>query len=252
MSRQWPGICKDCWRVMFLDTDRNILFIHNPKAAGTSIRTALAEAQDPAKRATTGSARFKIKHDGAWRVSTHSFASRLRLHPRIRDHYRDLFTFGVVRNPWERAVSLWEYGKQVISGQTVLRAGLQGITEAEKNRAYNECVKLGFEYFLIEFCDRYRWNPWDYLGPEAIGGVLEFNQMDWFQQDSEDIVSRIYRMDNLSELEEDLTKRLGQTVKFDVVNATAHARYQKYYSGGTREWISRRFARDIERFGFEF
>ncbi len=243
---------------MFLDTDRNILFIHNPKAAGTSIRTALVETQDNArlgvkpKRANTGSARFKIKHDDVWRVSTHSFASRLMLHPRIRDHYRDLFTFGVVRNPWDRAVSLWEYGKQVISGQAVLRAGLRGVTEVEKNRAYNECVEFGFEYFLTEFCDRYRWNPWDYLGPEGVGGVMDFNQVDWFKHGSEEIVSRIHRMDNLPELEEALTKRMGQTVEFDVINATDHARYSKYYSGETKRWIERRFARDIARFGFEF
>ena len=243
---------------MFLDTDRNILFIHNPKAAGTSIRTALVETQDNTrlginvKRANTGSARFKIKHDDAWRVSTHSFASRLRLHPRIRDHYRDLFTFGAVRNPWDRAVSLWEYGRQVISGQTVLRAGLRGMTEVEKNRAYNECVKFGFEYFLTEFCDLYRWNPWDYLGPEGIGGVLDFNQIDWFKHGSEEIVSRIHRTDNLPELEEDLTKRMGQTVQFNVINATDHAPYQQYYSGETKRWIARRFARDIARFGFEF
>ena len=237
---------------MFLDTDRNILFIHNPKAAGQSIRTALAEIQDAAKDASIGSGKFKIKYDNAWRVSTHSFASRLMLHPRIRDQYRDLFTFGVVRNPWDRAVSLWEYSKQVISGQTILRAGLRDITELEKNRAYSECVEFGFGYFLMEFCDRYRWNPWDYLGPEGVGGVLDFNQIDWFKHGSEEIVSRIYRMDNLPKLEGNLTKRMAQTVEFGVINATGHAPYQTYYSGETKRWIARRFARDITRFGFEF
>ena len=237
---------------MFLDTDRNILFIHNPKAAGQSIRTALAEIQDKAKDASIGSGKFKIKYDNAWRVSTHSFASRLMRHPRIRDHYQDLFTFGVVRNPWDRAVSLWEYSKQVISGQAVLRAGLRDITELEKNRAYRECVESGFEYFLMEFCDRYCWNPWDYLGPDGVGGVLDFNQIDWFKHGSEEIVRRIYRMENLPKLEGELTKRTGQTVEFGVINATGHPPYQEYYSGETKRWIARRFRRDITRFGFEF
>lgn len=237
---------------MFLDINRNILFIHNPKAAGQSIRTALAETQDNAKRANIGSSGLKIKHDSVWQVSTHSFASRLMLHPRVRDHYLDLFKFGVVRNPWDRAVSLWEYSKQVISGQAILRRGLSGMTEIEKDRIYNRCVKLGFEYFLMEFCDRYRWNPWDYLGPTGIGGVLDFNQVDWFKHGSEEIIDRIYRMDNLKKLEEDLTKRMGQTVKLDVINATDHARYQEYYSRKTKLWIAKRFARDIARFGFEF
>ena len=242
---------------MFLDTDRKILFIHNPKAAGTSIRSALVEIRNTnlgynTRPASTGSRRFKIKHDDIWLVSTHSFASRLRMHPRIRDHYRDMFTFGVVRNPWDRAVSLWEYGQQVISGQTVLRAGLRGMTEVEKNRAYNECASYGFPYFLTEFCDRYRWNPWDYLGPHGIGGVLDFNQIDWFQHGSEEIVSRIYRMDSLSTLEVEMTRRTRHPVKFDIINATKHAKYQEFYSGETKQWVAKRFARDIKRFGFEF
>ncbi len=238
---------------MFLDTDRNILFIHNPKAAGQSIRTALAITQGRPQHAHISSTEFKIKHDDIWKISTHSFASRLMLHPRIRDRYQDLFTFGVVRNPWERAVSLWEYSKQIISGQTVLRAGLpRGMGEIEKNRAYKECVTGGFEYFLMEFCDRYHWNPWDYLGPEGIGGVSDFNQIDWFKHGTEEIVDRIYLMDELSELEANLTDRLGQTIRFKIINATKHRPYAEYYTRETRRWLAKRFARDIKRFGFEF
>lgn len=234
---------------MFIDIDNGILFVQNPKAAGTSIREALAAYKGVDKTFN----KYRIKHDHDNKVGSHSFAYRLRSHPMIADHYDDMFSFGVVRNPWERAVSLWEWSKLVDGGQTFLRHGMWNLADRKKDQACNEAVRKGFEWWLTFWVSRYEWNPFEYIGVKGAGAIFEFNQSDWFEDKAgQQIVTKIYRMDQLAKLEVDLSKRLGMPIKFEKTNVTEHGPYRKYYNDDTRKWIAEHFAKDINQHKFTF
>jgi hypothetical protein len=72
-----------------------LVFIHVPKTAGTSIRKSL-------------NVKMKGKIPGWDRLCSHLPAS----HPKITkavSRSEDSIAFGVVRNPYDRAISLWRY-----------------------------------------------------------------------------------------------------------------------------------------------
>lgn len=99
---------------MVLCKDYNLLFLHIPKTAGTSIKTIL------------------INDLGGINYRTHVAAKFIDEH--IKD-YSYLFKFAVVRNPYSRAVSWYNHL----------------IRESEFGKKKEEIVKpLSFEYFVKE------------------------------------------------------------------------------------------------------
>lgn len=233
---------------MFIDPATPIIFIHNPKAAGTSVRMALEQATG------IGQATAKIKYDDQFRVSVHSFATAIRAHPRASPVWDDAFKFGIVRNPWDRVASFWFYSQTMLHGMTVLRHGLQRGTRRHQNRAYAGLESRGeraFEFWLTRWADQNRWSPWEYVGGGK--GVLAYDQLSWFtDQEGGLIVDRLYRTDELHRLEADLSDRYDRPIKLQVQNQTVRTRLDPLFNDRTRQFVARRFARDIDYFGFEF
>ena len=85
---------------MNINSDLNLLFIHVPKNAGKSIMKAFEIGADPV-----------LKRSVVESVAT----ERASLHPegRYKSEYIDkLIKFAVVRNPWDRIVSLYHFRKR--------------------------------------------------------------------------------------------------------------------------------------------
>ena len=92
-----------------ISTAKKFLFIHVPKTGGNSIQCSLGRYGDDAIVATAphhdGIERFELRHPDL-PTEKHSTLSDYRS---LLDHqtFGELFRFAVLRNPWERMVSLF-------------------------------------------------------------------------------------------------------------------------------------------------
>jgi hypothetical protein len=81
-------------------TEKKFIFIHPQKCAGTSVRHVLRNEYSNG----VSSEEFEPEGSGHWRVS--------QWFDYIGDESKDYFKFGVIRNPWDRAVSYYHHLKK--------------------------------------------------------------------------------------------------------------------------------------------
>jgi hypothetical protein len=175
------------------------IFVEVPKTGSTSIRSIVGEPLKP--------------HLNIWQIFS-SIPS---------EKFTSYFKFGFVRNPWDRAVSLYER-----------REGLRLKS------------KMGFE----EFVDWMKFASSTCLHP-----VPHRYQLDWFVSPNGDVlVDFIGRYESLAADWAQIGARLGIAQKLPALNVNTDRErdYRSYYSDRTRKIIADRFAVDIEFFGYRF
>ena len=95
---------------MLVSKEKKFLFIHIPKAAGTSVKSALKPwtTTPPPTRANRLLTQARLPRDYSkrrWR----KHGTLLHAQRRIpAEDFHTLFKFSFVRNPWNRLVSLFE------------------------------------------------------------------------------------------------------------------------------------------------
>jgi hypothetical protein len=234
---------------MFVSRRFGICFVHNPRSGGQSVRTMIGRVIGVAP----DDDRFKIKSEKL-AISVHSPACRIRKHKRVRERWDDLYRFGVIRNPWERAVSIWAMGMSWRSdGACRMALGLRDrdMSKVEMRDAAEECRARGFAYWLTEFCPKHRWAPWRDIAPDGDPGIMAVPQLDWFTEDGRDLV-RIFRLGDTDAIERALSRALRTKVSMPHVHAVSHRPYTEYYDARARDFIGDVFAPDIRRFGYRF
>ena len=175
------------------------IFIEVPKTASTSIRAILGSPPKP--------------HLNIWQVA----------HEVDRERFASYFKFGFVRNPWDRAVSLYER-----------REGVQ-LRDRMTFEQFIDWMKLASSTCMHPVPHRY--------------------QLDWFvNPHGEVIVDHIGKYENLEQDWAMIAARLGIRTPLPRVNVnparTRH--YTEYYTDRTRALVASRFSIDIEYFGYEF
>jgi len=175
------------------------IFIEVPKTASNSVRAILGSPPRP--------------HLNLWQVAQEV----------DRERFNSYFKFGFVRNPWDRAVSLYER-----------REGLQ-----LRNR-------MSFD----EFID---WMP--FASSTCMHPVPHRYQLDWFVNPHGDVIADF--IGRYESIEHDWTRvagRLGIDAPLPRVNVNTekNRHYTEYYNERTRALVASRFAVDIEHFGYEF
>jgi len=150
----------------------------------------------------------------------------------LRDHlgerrWNDRFSFGFVRNPWDRVVSHYHY--RVKTDQTGL--GESPIPFEEwVVRAYGDRDPLYYDQPKM-FMAQYRW-----LSDREGGQIVDF-------------VGRFERLrDDFAEI----GRRIGIDADLPHLKRSTHRDSRELYSAETRDLIGRRFEGDIERYGYEF
>lgn len=235
-------------RIQALFIDDKVIFIHNPRAAGTATRRALCMGEDP-------NLNIPFPGNKISRTSSnqkHSFARMVR-HAIPRDEWDRKFKFAIVRNPFERLVSLYGLFRKPHSGIDdaktdhkiekfrVAFGGLdRDMDKKTLKKFYNKALSLDFKTW-VHFCDRHCWNGCAYLGRNR--SLIRIQQHEWF-----DGLDRVFRFEELYKVSDFL---LGQGYDcLERENQSSHRQWESYYDDETYRFVADIYRDDIEMFGY--
>ena len=140
----------------------------------------------------------------------------------------DYFKFTIVRNPWSRHVSAWQFARE----------------------RYKRTKKYSFRQFCMNLknvCPQRGINRIYY-------GLINRQQVDYITDDKKNIaVDFIGKVENLQEDFNTICDKIGiPRQELPHHNKSKHKHYTEYYDDETREIIAEKYAKDIEMFGYEF
>jgi hypothetical protein len=186
-----------------IDHERKLLFIHIARTGGTSVETALV-----------GSDWWKIDPG-----SKHISASQARAYYGEKI-WRSYTRFAIVRNPWDRLVSMW------------VTAWWWGATTHLKGREPGS-----FHQFLTT------------LQPHP----HEFYRSLFYHEILDELLDAVLRFENLNSEFEQLLKDAGcESVQLPHVESRNRDEYSTYYDDVAREWVASQYAVDIAAYGYTF
>ena len=209
---------------MLLSLEKNFIFIHIPKTAGSSITRALRPwclkpkptqwrrllSHLPVREAPE-KANFNQHDRAAW--------LRRKLPPQL---YDGAYKFAVVRNPFALVVSNYQH--------------LQRKTSRRRRR---QAQRWDFKAFLR------------YL--ERKNRLARVDQTSWISDgDGKLIIDEVLRFETLAEQFTVLAERLGLPGELPRSNVGAPVDYRAVYDDEAKAIVRRLYVRDFERFGYEF
>jgi len=190
-----------------------VLFVHVPKAAGTSISTALY-------------GRFL----GHYRLEeVRSFDPRL---------IETLPTFSVARNPWDRCLSAYRFSKrpEIADGKTP---------------SLNIDVRRELQHF--ETFDSFLYDWLRGKDVNALDYVFQEQSFFMCNSENEMELEFIGKVERIHEVETWLSDTTGRDIKIGALNKSGNAiDYRSHYNADTRKLVKQIYARDINNFGYEF
>ena len=170
---------------------QQILFVHIPKNAGSSISAWLDD--------------YGAQH-----------VDNIR-HSSLQDSKLDLskfYTFCVVRNPWDRMISLYSYALKVSNQQPI-----EFIDWLKKN------YKFSKHWYSIS-------TP----------------QVDWIKTEP----NLIIKYENLEKDFKYIQQKLNSQKPLPVINVSKRQHYSLYYDNWSRDFVADLYAKDIEKFNYNF
>lgn len=210
---------------MIISYEKNFLFVHVPKTAGTSIRAALT----PYEHRTSHLWENRLLQRVGIRVNHISpyLRKRFRFHSTALEIHRNLpqnvfdqlFKFAFVRNPWDLLVSLYSF-----------------IPTRPTNRHSARVARMSFEAFLNEWTQR----------PEISQRAFLYDRQ------GRCLVDFVGRFENLRADFAGICQRIGISSDLGHANGSQHGDYRDMYDTKLRTLVARRLAEDIDTFGYDF
>ena len=186
---------------MRISHKHKFIFIHIPRNAGRSIIVALKEKYPDVRRLAWSHARLKD----------------VRRKVKLRNYWK----VAVVRNPYERMVSLYCFLKQK-----------KRFYETRKGKMKESKDMPEFTEWLLN------------LGKKSHNiRTSDTPQYDWIRG----YKVKIIRYENLVK---DVKKIFG--IKLTMTHKTKHKHYRDYYDERSKAYIERVFKKDLKVFGYEF
>ncbi|MBM1633764.1 sulfotransferase family 2 domain-containing protein [Sulfitobacter mediterraneus] len=214
---------------MIISRGRSYLFVHIPKTGGTSMALAL-EGRAMKDDVMIGDTPKAVKRRR--RLKNVQTAGRLWKHSTLADidgligvdKIADLFTFTLVRNPWDRTVSYYHWLRE----QTFDHASVRLAKTQD------------FEGFVSDPQTQQSLRQWP-----ARRYMTDFNGTEQ---------CRAYiRLEHLAEDAAPLWAHLGFELELPQSNASVRETdYRRYYSPATCEIVAECCAEDIARFGYVY
>lgn len=155
----------------------------------------------------------------------------------------DLYIFTIVRNPWERMLSMYLFYHSSNYNSPEFFSGNHEI-DNDFNNWITWIYSSQFDRTRIHSAV----NIFDYCFS---------NQLNWLKDSSGEIINinKIIRFENMkTELPELFIKtmKLKKINLLKKVHPTKHEHYSKYYNDTTRELVAQHYAEDIKKFDYKF
>ena len=199
------------------------IFVHMPKAAGTSIIDAFGMDWNTP---TVRTARF---------LSFGSHAPKEEW-DEYYEKYSDYFTFSVVRNPWDRFISGWKYIERLKEEGRRKRNIKEDKNENEKEIFLNLLTSIPYEY------DSHDWIH------------LAMTQYEALNHNGEIFVDKIIRFENLQKEFDEVCDIINKPkTKLNHLNCTLRKHYKNYFTEQRHlDLFYERYKDDIEKFNYKF
>ena len=210
---------------MLISHDKQFLFIHIPKTAGTSITNSLTAYADKPEllwenRLLAGLG-IHVNHIGPWK------RRRFRGHCSANDVYRNLpqdvynglFKFAFVRNPWDLLVSLYNF-----------------IPSRPNHRYQKRVAQMTFAEFVEAWTKRPEIRQASRITDMRGNCLIDF--VGYFESISEDFTT--------------VCNRVGVAPPLPRDNRSRHSDYRESYDDRLQQLVADRLAEDIQFFGYEF
>lgn len=180
------------------------IFIHINKTAGTSIGKAIG---------------LPVKDH----LTANEVLSRIG-----RDKWDAAYKFTLVRNPWDKVVSHYEYRRK--KNKTEI---------ASRGISFSDWVRMTYGVQRDTF---YYDNPRSFQA-----------QVEWLKDaDGKLSMDFIGKFESINEDFDHIRKVIGLGTELPRLNASQRAGYQSYYDADTRKIVADWFAEDIQAFGYSF
>lgn len=208
---RWPGLTKAVYKLLHrkpipLRQGKNgpFIFIHINKTAGTSIGRAIGL---PVKRHLMATEVIELIGMDAWNQA---------------------YKFTVVRNPWDKVVSHYEYRRK--KNKTEI---------ASRNICFADWVRMTYGQNK---------DPFFYNNPRSFQP-----QVEWLK-DTNCVISMDYiiKFESINEGFDHVREEIGLDAELPHLNASTRADYRGYYNDETRAIVARWFSEDLETFSYKF
>jgi chondroitin 4-sulfotransferase 11 len=199
---------------VYVTGEKNITFLHIPKTAGTSMIEWLITNKG------------KSQHD-EW--DTHPLLST------IHEHRTPNFTFTVVRNPWDRIVSMYFYMRKI--------AFNPGRKQSSKWLKLNKITQENFPTFqdwLYNINNSIIPNDFWFLGSTC--------QTTWIDRP----VDLIIRYENLEKEFVKIQEVYNTRYPLPHLYKSLHNNYKEYYTDETKHFVEKTFEEDIDTWKYTF
>lgn len=205
-----------------------ILFIHIPKTAGKSIIESFKNVS------------CEIIPNN--RTHNNNFHSTLLDCKNLPD-YNKIWKFTVVRNPWRRAVSWYNFRKKT------LLLSLKRMKNNNKSvvKVVNNFEKINKEYELMNedfnlWLESYIDCPWDFTWFS-----LSDDQTSWIEPFTD--INKIFKYETLNK---DFKKQFDLTLPYYNVSTNQEYNWRSLYNKKSIDLIKDYYKRDIENFDYYF
>ena len=142
--------------------------------------------------------------------------------------WNEAFKFAFVRNPWDRLVSQYHFMIIEVVLDVISRRHPDLAELVHRSVSFSEYVKL-----------------WTMTHGDQTSVLSD--------REGNILVDFIGHFENLEDDFATVCRRIGLTnVTLPHINATQHPGYRDYYDDETRDLVARHYARDIDRFQYEF
>jgi hypothetical protein len=203
---------------MIYSKKHKLIFIHIYKTGGTSIASGLMEYIKMDRTLIEKVVKMlRPNYESNKPLFKHCQADSI-VDYLGEDEFRKCFSFCVVRNPFDLLVSMYFYLKRWSGGPDYLIIN-----------------QMTFEQWLLHQCSK-----------------QPRNQIDFLTYNNEVIVNKVYRFENLKEIEKDFKMR-GIKMELPHLNMSMRSHYSEYYTSDKLvELVKKTYHRDFEAFGHEF
>lgn len=209
------------------------LFVHVAKTGGRSVNLTLAKRCADSERFNTR------KLDPDVDVLGRRIAIEIRTQA-TAEQWNSYFKFAFVRNPWDRAVSMFRHIQS--SREMNAKGKIQYLNEITRRLAIKP-DEFKFDIFVRavlrdRIFDNYHWDKQIYC---------------FTDENNRNLFDFIGRYESLQKDFDFVCDRLGFfRIRLPHYNRTRHAHYSSYYSEETRQIVGELYREDVEMFGYTF